>query len=117
VHVAVARTGEGEWTLNGTRVPGLDGCVDLDLGFTPATNLLQLKRCALSIGEAADVPVAWLDPSAGAVQLEVVAQRYERRTETAYWYTSPRFDYAGLLEVTPDGFVQKYPGLWELAAR
>lgn len=108
------RTMAGVWTLNGSVISDLANCVDLDLGFTPATNLLQLRRLELAIGRQADVPVAWLDPSAGT--LEVLHQSYERRSETTYWYQAPRFEYAALLEVTPTGFVRSYPGLWESEA-
>jgi hypothetical protein len=107
----VVRTAAGLWILNGTAVADLERCVDLDLGFTPATNLLQLRRCALAAGQAADVPVAWLDVARGA--LDLLPQRYERRGETAYWYEAPRFDYAALLEVDTAGFIRRYPGLWE----
>jgi hypothetical protein len=85
--------------------------LDLDLGFTPATNLQQLRRLALAEGQAAEAPVAWLDVLAGS--LETVAQRYERRSATTYWYSAPRFDYQALLEVDAAGFIRLYPGLWE----
>jgi uncharacterized protein len=111
VDFTVARTADDVWTLNGTLVPGLHGHVDLDLGFTPATNLFQLRRIALAEGNAADVPVAWLDVVAGT--LTVLPQRYERRTAATYWYESVTAKYAGLLEVTPAGFIRTYPGLWE----
>lgn len=111
VEFRVVRTTEGVWTVNGAVVPDLSNCLDLDLGFTPATNLLQIRRTALAEGQAADVPVAWLDVAAGT--LEVLPQRYERRSETTYWYEAPRFDYAGLLEVDAVGFIQRYPGLWQ----
>jgi hypothetical protein len=65
----------------------------------------------LEIGQAADVPVAWLDATAGT--LDVLHQRYQRRAADLYWYEAPRFDYAALLEVNAAGFVKKYPGLWE----
>jgi uncharacterized protein len=107
----IGRTPDGAWTFNGTPASGLDDCADVDFGFTPATNLSQLRRVDLSIGDAADVPVAWLDVTSG--QLEVLRQRYERRSEWTYWYESPRFGYAALLEVTPTGFVRRYPQLWE----
>jgi hypothetical protein len=110
VDFQVRRTTDGVWTLNGDVVPHLDGCVDLDLGFTPATNLSQLRRLALAEGQGADAPVAWLDVPAGT--LDVLHQRYERRTEQTYWYEAPRFDYAAFLEVSPAGFVHQYPGLW-----
>ncbi len=112
VELAIRRSPAGAWTLNGLAVPGLDECVDLDLGFTPATNALQIRRVALGKGQAMDVPVAWLDVAKSTLTL--LRQRYERRSETTYWYQAPRFDYAALLEVTPAGFVRLYPGLWEL---
>jgi hypothetical protein len=108
----VVRTAAGEWTLNDERAPGLAGCLDLDLGFTPATNLQQMRRVALAEGESADVPVAWLDVFAGALTL--LSQRYERRGRTTYWYESPSAGYSGLLEVARNGFVRRYPGLWEM---
>jgi hypothetical protein len=99
------------WTLNGQIVSHVKGCVDLDLGFTPATNLFQIRRIALRVGEAADVSVAWFDAVAGT--LDTLHQRYERRTEKTYWYESPRFGYSAVLQVNEFGFVEKYPELWE----
>jgi hypothetical protein len=110
VQFSVERTARGVWTLNGNAVPNLEGCLDLDLGFTPATNLLQLRRVALREGQATDVPVAWLDVWAGA--LERLAQRYERRSGTTYWYEAERFGYRALLEVDSLGFATRYPDLW-----
>ena len=43
----ILRDNDG-WRLNGVPVEGLGHLVDLDFGFTPATNVLQLKRIALS---------------------------------------------------------------------
>ena len=107
----ITRTPDGIWTLNGQVVPDLDRCLDLDFGFTPATNLFQLRRIGLQVGQAADVPVAWLDVPVGT--LDVLHQRYERRTADAYWYESPRFDYFALLRVNAVGFAETYPNLWE----
>jgi uncharacterized protein (TIGR00725 family) len=111
VEWTVERTPEGVWTLNGALVPGVEGCADLDLGFTPATNLPQLRRVALAPGQSAELPVAWLDVSDG--RFEVLPQRYDRRTEATYWYEAPSVGYADLLEVGPTGFIRLYPGLWE----
>ena len=111
VEIVVVRR-DDRWMLNGALVQGLDDCVDVDFGFTPATNLLQLRRIALATGEAADVPVAWLDVPAGTLlRLE---QRYRRITEERYAYDAPRFAYHAELEVSPEGFARRYPGLWEL---
>jgi hypothetical protein len=111
VAFSIVRTAGGVWTLDGVAVPGLEGCVDLDLSFTPATNLPQLRRLGLAPGQAADAPVAWLDVSAGT--LSVLPQRYERRGAATYWYEAPSVGYAALLEVIPIGFIRKYPELWE----
>jgi hypothetical protein len=112
VDFTIARNAQAVWTLGGAIVPGLERYVDLDLGFTPATNLPQLRRVALAEGEAADVPVAWLDVTAGTLQ--ALPQRYERRSEASYWYEAPSVGYSGLLEVTPIGFIRRYPELWEM---
>lgn len=111
VRLSIARTADGQWK-GGEEIASLPpALIDLDLGFTPATNLLPLRRLSLGIGDAADAPAAWVDVQTG--RLEVLAQRYERRSETAYRYEAPEVGYAALLEVTAIGFVRRYPGLWE----
>ena len=125
IAITIARGPDGRWLLDDAPVPGLDDCIDVDFGFTPATNLLQLRRVALAVGDAANVPVAWLDVPANT--LERLEQRYHRSTGTTYDYESrfpevriPRLaalardDYHAVLETTADGFVRRYPGLWEL---
>lgn len=114
VDFVIARSSGGVWTLGGEAVSGLETCVDLDLGFTPATNLLPIRRLDLAEGEAADAPAAWLDVAAGTLGL--LSQRYERRPASAYWYDAPDEGYAALLEVDPTGFVRRYPGLWTAEA-
>jgi hypothetical protein len=47
-----------DWTLNGTVVRGLNQLDDLDLSFTPATNLLQLRRQDVPFGKSVSIPVA-----------------------------------------------------------
>jgi hypothetical protein len=108
----IERSSSGAWSLNGNPVPGVEDCYDLDFGFTPATNLLQLRRVALRPGEAADFDVAWIDvPATGLVRLP---QRYTRKSESTYWYESPTADYNGMLVMAQSGFARVYPGLWQL---
>jgi hypothetical protein len=111
VDVSIARDAHGHWKLNDEAVPDLSHCVDLDLGFTPATNLLQLRRLNLAQGEGADAPAAWLDVEGGGGLSELM-QRYQRTGDGSYAYVSKRFDYAETLGVNGDCFVHDYPRLW-----
>jgi hypothetical protein len=106
---AILRTETG-WLLDGVAQPGLQDLCDLDFGFTPATNLLQLRRTAPEPGQKVEFSVAWFD--LGQDALTRLPQRYERRTEKTYWYESPSVGYEALLEIGPTGFAQLYPELW-----
>lgn len=99
------------WVLNGKLQPQLNGCLDIDLGFSPATNLLPIKRLALAIGESRTVTAAWLRfPSMTLVPLN---QIYTRETVTRYRYESPENNFISAVETNGHGFVTSYPGLWE----
>lgn len=105
---------DGDWFLNGQPQEAARGGLDPDLAFTPATNLLPLRRLALSVGDAADAPAAWLRfPELDLVRLD---QHYRRIDDTSYVYAAPDTGYSGTLEVDPAGFVISYPGLWERQA-
>ena len=107
----IARTAPGTWTLNGDEALTSMDCVDLDLGFTPATNLISLRRLNLPVGQRTTIFTAWLDE--GAARLEVVEQAYRRQAGGAYAYEAPRFQYQAVLDVDSTGFVRRYPTLWE----
>src|SRR6266550_3501637 len=49
VSLGFTRSSASEWYSNGVRVPEVDGCIDIDLGFSPSTNLLPIRRLALAI--------------------------------------------------------------------
>jgi hypothetical protein len=111
IDLDVERRMDGSWYVNGEHAVALMGLVDVDLGFTPATNLFPLRRLALAPGEAADAAAAWLDDSSWAFSR--LPQRYQRLDDRSYWYQAPTTGYEGKLVVNADGFVQVYPGLWE----
>lgn len=102
--------GQGRWRVDGEPRPDLDGCLDVDFGFTPATNLLPLRRLALAPDEAADVRAAWLTLAPLAVQ--PLAQRYEAVALGLVRYTSTASPGGFLLAHDDAGFVRDYPGLW-----
>ncbi len=105
---------EGRWRLNGVEQPEAQGCTDVDLDFTPATNLIPLRRLHLAIGAEADAPAAWLDLS--RARLQRLEQHYRRVGADTYDYRAPAAGYAAVLRVSVEGFVVHYPGLWELEA-
>jgi hypothetical protein len=102
---------EGNWSLNGQRIQGLEHLVDLDLNFTPATNYIQLRRISITRNSAVELPVAWFDLDTGT--MSELPQIYKRRSETAFWYESPVHGYQAQLELAPNGFIRRYPHLWE----
>ena len=99
---------ERGWTMNGEPAPAVGGCIDLDLNFSPSTNLLPIRRLSLEVGESAEVRAAWLRfPS---FTLEPLVQRYTRTGERAYRYESGGGSFVAHLEVDAHGFVLHYPG-------
>lgn len=57
--------------------------------------------------------VGWaLTPWSSTSSLTHLAQRYERRSATAYGYAAPELGFVRELEVAPSGFVRRYPELW-----
>src|SRR5262249_16423211 len=74
------------WEVNGVIKPAVDECIDLDLNFSPSTNLLPIRRLNLEVGQQAEVKAAWLRfPS---FELEPLLQVYERLGEFKYRYSS-----------------------------
>ena len=98
------------WQLNGLEKPAVRGCIDLDLNFSPSTNLLPIRRLGLEIGQQAEVKAAWLRfPS---FELEPLSQIYFRLDETTYHYSSNAGQFVREITVNDFGFVTDYLGLW-----
>jgi uncharacterized protein len=110
IDYAVAHQG-ADWILNGRTIPGIGHLQDLDLSFTPATNFPQIRRVPMPREHAVELPVAWLDPESG--MLSELRQTYERKSDLLIWYAAPQTGYEGILELAPNGFIRRYPGLWE----
>ncbi|PYQ29398.1 MAG: hypothetical protein DMF56_10540 [Acidobacteria bacterium] len=98
------------WTMNGAEVDAVRECVDIDLNFSPVTNLLPICRLDLKAGDAQLVTAAWLRFPSFA--LEPLAQRYTRVDETHVLYQSLASGFEALLTVDESGLVTDYPGVW-----
>lgn len=110
VNQRVARNPAGEWRQNGVVCPPVQGCMDVDLAFTPITNLLPIRRLALAVGTAAPVRAAWLRfPDFALVPLDQV---YTREAEHRYRYESNAGRFTAPLEVDGLGMVLRYGDIW-----
>jgi len=102
------------WRLNGTECPAVAGCIDVDLNWSPSTNLLPICRLGLAPGQEAGVRAAWLRfPS---FTLEPLEQRYRRLDAATYRYESGGGAFVTDLEVDAAGFVTRYPDFCEVEA-
>ena len=98
------------WTLNGEDVPAVAGCVDVDLNFSPSTNLLPVRRLELPVGGSGTVRAAWL--RFPEFTLEPLEQTYFRESEDTYRYESSGGAFTAKLKVNATGFVTEYPPGW-----
>ncbi|MEN5178647.1 putative glycolipid-binding domain-containing protein [Comamonas testosteroni] len=112
IDLHIARDAGGTWLINAQPDHSLDGLVDIDLGFTPASNTNAIRRLNLQASETASTIAVWLD--ADDWQVKRLQQTYHRVSPHAYDYTSPEHHYRARLEVTDFGAVSEYPGLWRM---
>lgn len=114
IRFALAADGAGQWTRDGAPLPDLSGALDVDLGFTPATNTLPIRRLGLAVGESAPVRSAWL--RFPELRLEPLEQTYTREAEQIFRYHAivDGEPFIARLDTDEFGRVVRYEGLWEL---
>lgn len=107
----VSRSPGGRWRHNGIEQPHLDQCVDVDLGFTPSTNLLPIRRLKPGIGDSAPVAAAWL--RFPEFSFERLDQVYHREADRQYRYESGGGRFTARLDVDAAGLVLQYGDIWK----
>ena len=111
VNIQIKSDSAQHWWMNGIEQSDVIGCIDLDLNFSPSTNLLPIRRLELGVGQAADVRAAWLRfPS---FKLELLPQKYSRLSDNSYRYESAGGQFKADLSINRSGFVMDYPGIWQ----
>ena len=92
----------------------VDGCVDVDLGFTPSTNLLPIKRLQASPrkgngshGRMGRVSILQAETPGADLPSEECPDRALRERGGKFQRD---------LQINRKGVVIKYPGLWETEA-
>lgn len=102
--LALERSAKGAWTVDGAAARTLKGCTDIDLGCSPSTNTLPIRRLRLGIGATHTIKAAWVRfPELTVVKAD---QAYTRVDEFTYRYASGTFE--AELTVDDDGLVAGY---------
>ena len=102
--IALERDAKGNWSVDGAVVRALKGCTDVDLGCSPSTNMLPIRRLRLAVGASQKIQAAWVRfPELTIVK---AAQTYTRLDAFTYRYASG--DFEAELTVDDDGLVASY---------
>jgi hypothetical protein len=102
--LALARDAKGGWTVDGIPSKALRGCTDVDLGCSPSTNTLPIRRLRLAVGASHAIKAAWIRfPD---LTVHAAAQTYTRLDEFTYRYASGTFE--AELGVDDEGLVTEY---------
>ncbi|MFE9444165.1 putative glycolipid-binding domain-containing protein [Streptomyces sp. NPDC006602] len=104
----LGRDGRGRWTMNGERIPQVDGALDCDLGLCPLTNTMPVLRHGLhrEPGER-EFLMAWV--SVPDMTVEPSRQTYTHLGPGLVRFASG--DFRSDLEFDEAGCVVDYPGL------
>jgi uncharacterized protein len=114
VKIEISADTSRHWQLNGKETPEVEGCIDLDLNFSPSTNLIPIRRLDLAVRKEAKVRAAWL--RFPGFMLEPLDQLYRRTDRTTYRYESAGGAFVTELRVSEAGFVTNYPNFFEIIA-
>jgi uncharacterized protein len=88
--LTLERDAKGNWTVDGAKVRGLKGATDVDLGCSPSTNTLPIRRLRLGVGASKTIKAAWVRfPELTVVKAD---QTYTRLDEFTYRYASGDFE-------------------------
>jgi hypothetical protein len=88
--LTLERDAKGNWTVDGAKVRALKGATDVDLGCSPSTNTLPIRRLRLGIGASKTIKAAWVRfPELTVVKAD---QTYTRLDEFTYRYASGDFE-------------------------
>lgn len=110
--LTIERSAKGAWSIDGKADRSLRGCHDVDLGCTPSTNTLPIRRLRLGIGASKTIQAAWV--RFPELTVEKSAQKYTRLDEFTYRYESGTF--SAELVVDDDGLVASYADLFRRTA-
>lgn len=102
----------GRWYENGRENVSVRGALDIDLGWSPSTNTLPIRRLGLQVGQSSgELIAAWV--RFPALTLEPLPQEYLRISERLYRYSSRGGAFTAQLQVDAESLVIDYEGFWQ----
>ena len=110
IRLSIERNNAGQWKVNGEECETVAGCVDIDLNFSPSTNLLPIRRLAFAQDTTSIVRAAWL--RFPTFVLEPLEQSYTRIGSRCYRYESSGGQFVANISVDANGLVVDYANLW-----
>ena len=114
-HLHVEADGAANWhdVIGDRALPFLQGCIDVDIGITPATNTLPIKRLMLAAHQACDITAAYVplpDQIDGDFLPRRAAQRYTcLKQGHRYRYEGLSSAFTAEIEIDQFGLVLDYP--------
>jgi hypothetical protein len=113
--VSLRADGAGNWSeADGTPLPALQGCMDVDLSGSPFTNTLPIRRLGDALQARQEIRVAYVDLP--KLDVQPVAQAYTRVTPERVRFESLSRPFAADLDVDGEGLVLRYEGLFTRVA-
>lgn len=102
----------GRWYENGRENHKVQGAIDIDLGWSPSTNTLPIRRLGLEVGQSSgEFLAAWV--RFPELTLQPLPQEYVRLEDRSYRYSSRSGAFVANLLVDDDGLVLNYEGFWQ----
>src|SRR5690606_2942307 len=100
--------GDGRWTdAEEQHIPELEGCLDIDIPWSPLTNSLPINRMNLIEGDSQDNRLAYV--SLPDLSLQVIEQQYTLQNDSRVLVSTRGVQDDFILSVDSDGFVTEHP--------
>ncbi|HET8889841.1 MAG TPA: putative glycolipid-binding domain-containing protein [Candidatus Angelobacter sp.] len=103
---------DGRWFENGVENQTVAGAIDIDLGWSPSTNTLPVRRLGLEVGQTSgEFIAAWV--RFPELTLQPLPQEYLRLEDRKYRYSSRGGAFVANLLVDDDDLALNYEGFWQ----
>jgi hypothetical protein len=107
---------DNRWSENGVENHTVAGAIDIDLGWSPSTNTLPIRRLGLNVGQTSgEFIAAWV--RFPELTLQPLPQEYLRLGDRKYRYSSRGGTFVAELLVDEHDLVLDYQRFWQRARK